>query len=126
MEHLHGLGLIALAAREERAELCTGLRLVCGRAGSVETLRASLCRNDGGQISKLPGQQRDQLIAGLSGLEDACSRLARGDETIGFAARDVERLHNAGLNPERVLMPCERILPARLCIVEELLGGCRT
>ena len=83
MEHLHGLGLVAPTAGEKLLQLHACLFLVGCSASAVEAPGASLRRNEGGQIGKLPGLQSDELIAGLGGLQDAHGRLARCDEPAG-------------------------------------------
>ena len=65
VEHLDGLGLIALTIGEELIELRARLFLICGGAGAIEALRTRLGRDDRGQVSELLRLQRDELVAGL-------------------------------------------------------------
>ena len=60
-------------------------------------------------------EERHEAHELTGGLQD---RLAG----INAVTRGVERLHHAGLHAERIVVCGERILPARLRIVEELLG----
>src|SRR6266540_386730 len=123
--HLHGLRLIALGASEKPAELLARLFLVGGGPGTREALRARVCRNKRSQIGELFGLQCEELVAGLYRLQTPHSGLARGDECIGLAARGVEVLHDTRLDPERILIRGQRVLPALLRIADELLRGGR-
>ena len=71
MEHLNGLRLVALAIAQEAAELLLSLALGFHLAGRLQRLGTALRREQSGQIRELSGLHRDQLIAGLGGLQDA-------------------------------------------------------
>jgi hypothetical protein len=66
VEHLNGLGLIALAEAEELIELDARLLLICGEPCAFETLGTGLRGDECGRIDKLACLQCDQLIAGLA------------------------------------------------------------
>ena len=106
---------------EKPIELLARLLLIGGGASTVEALRPRLRRDERSQIDELSCLQCDQLVAGLSRLQDADGRLARGDERIGLGARRVEVPHRTRLDPQRILVSGQRVLPACLGITDELL-----
>src|SRR6266446_8497962 len=121
VEHPHGLRLITLRSAEESVELLARLLLVGVGPGASEALCARLRRNDCGQVGELLGLERDELVAGLRGLKAAHRRLTRRHERIGLDARGIEVLDNAGLDVQRILVACKRVLPALLRAADKLL-----
>ena len=69
--------------------------------------------------------KREELVAGLGGLERAGGRLARGDQR-DICVRLVSRFcTDAGLDAHGVLQAGERVLPARLRVGDQLLRRSR-
>src|ERR1700722_3577987 len=126
VEHLYGARLVAWAVIEEVGKLLLRLQLVLDIARALQALGACDGRHDGGEVGKLLGLERRELIAGLSGLKRAGRGLARRDQRIDLSAGAVEVLHGASLHAHGVLEAGERVLPAGLRAGEELLAGCRT
>ena len=77
MEHGDIAGLIGLARRDEAAHLFARLFLRFGLTREFERLGASLRGEQRRHIGELLALQREQLIAGLRGLQRADGRLAR-------------------------------------------------
>src|SRR5258705_11604591 len=102
MEHLHGLRLVAPTAAEELIKLNACLFCVrCGPA-TIKALCSRLRRDERRQIEKLTRLQRNELVAGLRGLQDADGRLARRDERADFGPGGVGRLDDPSLDPQCV------------------------
>src|SRR6266850_3516027 len=57
VKHLHGCGLIALALRQETTHLLSALVLSGPALRGLEVLRASMGRDDRGEVSELLGLQ---------------------------------------------------------------------
>ena len=121
MEHPHGLGLVTATGGNKLLELRPRLLLVGGGASAIEALGTTLRRDERGQIGELPGLQRDELIAGLTGLQHSDRRLACREEPTGLGPGRVEALYHAGLDAQRVLITGKGVLPAGLRVACELL-----
>ncbi len=61
------------------------------------------CRHDGGEVGKLLGLERCELVPDLSSLKRARRRLACRDQRIDLRSRAVEILYGAGLHVHRIL-----------------------
>jgi hypothetical protein len=77
MEHLDGLGLVALSAGEELIELDARLLLICRKPCAFETLGAGLRGDERSEIDELACLEGYELVAGLARLQGADRRLAR-------------------------------------------------
>ena len=94
-----------------------------GLLGGLKTLRPPLGGDGGGEIGKLLGLKRKDLIAGLGCLERAGGRLAGRHERRHLCAVGVEIADDASLHPHGVLQSADRVLPPRLCIGDQRLIG---
>jgi hypothetical protein len=121
MEHLDGLRLVAVAIAQEPAELLLSLALGLRLAGLFERLGPALRGEESGQIRKLSGLHRDQLIAGLGRLQDADGRLTARKQRTRLRLSVGQVLHRAGAEGERMLEGGQRILPALLRASDHLL-----
>jgi hypothetical protein len=99
MEHRDGRGLIARAGRQEPPKLLLPLILGGGLLGGLKTLRPTLGGDGGGEIGKLLGLKRKDLIAGLGCLERAGGRLAGRHERRHLCAVGVEIADDALFGP---------------------------
>ena len=101
------------------------LLLALDVARAFQALGAGDRRHDRGEVGELLGLERDELVAGLRGLQRAGRGLARRDQRVDLGAGAVEILHHAGLHAHGVLEAGERVLPAGLRVGDELLRGGR-
>ena len=121
MEHLHGLRLVTPTSGQKSIELDACLFCVRDRPGAIKALCSRLRRDKRGQIEELARLQRNELVAGLRGLQDADGRLARRDERPDLGPGGVERLNHPSLDPQCIMVADERVLPACLRVTYELL-----
>ena len=73
MEHPDVAGLIALAGREEAAELLAPLLLRGGALGRLRLCARALRGDDRSQVGELLGLQCEELVAGLRRLQRAAA-----------------------------------------------------
>ena len=112
-------GLVPLARNKEATTLLARLFLRGGALRRFDVLRASLCRDGGGEIGELLRLQRQELVAGLCCLERPGRRLARRHQRRHLGAVCVDIADDAGLHLERVLERRDRVPPALACTVDQ-------
>ncbi len=90
MEHRDGRRPVAGPRRQEATELFARLVLRGGTLSRFEALRSALRGDRRSQVGELLCLEREQLVAGLCGLQRTSRALARGDERGHLAAVGVE------------------------------------
>ena len=116
VEHPHVLGLVALSRSQKPSELFSALVLRGRALRRFKALRPALSREGSCEIGELLRLKREDLIAGLGCLQGATGTLTRCHKRGRLDAVGVEVADDAGLDAERVLQCCNRILPPRLSV----------